>query len=90
MAKPSKKTVPDVVPNPATNISEEQPEKYVVTRGGHRVSDKEYSLETTVNGVVIDSAAYTEKDFWQRVVDKHPDGTKVEIVPFNKKLHRIW
>ena len=85
MAKQQKKTVvPDVVPNPAiTNVSEEQTEKFVVTRGGHRVSDREYSSSE-------DPTAQLERQFWQRVVSRHPDGTKIEIVPFNKKLHRIW
>jgi len=86
MAKQQKKVVvPDVVPNPVlTNVSEEQLEqKYVVTRGGHRVSDREYSSPE-------DTFAVSERDFWQRVVARHPDGTKIEVVPFNKKLHRIW
>jgi len=85
MAKQQKKVVPDVVPNPViTNVSEEQSEqKYVVIRGGHRVSDREYSS-------VDDPSAQLERQFWQKVIARHPDGTKMEIVPFNKKIHRIW
>jgi len=86
MANQQKKmVVTDVVPNPViTNVSEEQLEqKYVVTRGGHRVSDREYSFSE-------DPVALLEKQFWQKIVNRHPDGTKIEVVPFNKKLHRIW
>ena len=56
---------------------------FVVTRGGCRVSELEY-------GSPNDIGAIDEKDFWSRVVCRHPDGTKVEIVPFDKKKHRIW
>ena len=81
----TKMVVPDVVPNPViTNVNEEQTEqKYVVTRGGFRVSDKEYSAPD-------DAAALLERQFWTKVVNRFPDGTKIEVVPFNKKLHRIW
>jgi hypothetical protein len=56
---------------------------FVVTRGGLRVSDIEYLSET-------DPLAVTEKNFWQRVIKKYPDGTKMEIVQFDKKKHRVW
>jgi hypothetical protein len=56
---------------------------FVVTRGGIRVSDVEYESAD-------DPFAVAEKGFWQRVVKKYPDGTKVEIVPFDKKKHRVW
>ena len=56
---------------------------FVVTRGGLRVSDVEYDSEN-------DPSAIAEKKFWQRIVKKYPDGTKVEIVPFDKKKHRVW
>jgi len=56
---------------------------FVVTRGGLRVSDVEYTSET-------DPLAIAEKDFWQQIVKKYPDGTRIEIVPFDKKKHRVW
>ena len=34
--------------------------------------------------------ALAEKDFWQKIVDKYPDGTKIEIVEYDKRKHRIW
>jgi len=57
--------------------------RYVVTRGGLRVSDKDYSK-------VDEPRAVSEKEFWQKVVKRWPDGTKIEIVPYDKKKHRIW
>ncbi len=57
--------------------------RYVVVRGGIRVSDKEYSNPEELK-------ALEEKEFWQRVITRYPDGTKVQIVEFDKKLHRIW
>jgi len=56
---------------------------FVVTRGGIRVSDAEYLSSD-------DPYAVAEKSFWQRVVQKYPDGTRVEIVPFDKKKHRVY
>ena len=56
---------------------------FVVTRGGLRVSDAEYFSGT-------DPLAVAEKNFWQRVIKKYPDGTKMEIVQFDKKKHRVW
>lgn len=86
--KENKKALQDEVPTPidAVVVSEEQKNNnptYVVIRGGCRVSDIEYA---TLN----DPSAIAEKDFWQRVVNKYPDGTKIEIVQFDKKKHRIW
>ena len=57
--------------------------RYVVIRDGLRVSDKYY-----INPK--EPAAITEKEFWKRVVNRWPDGTKVEIVLFDKKKHRIY
>ena len=85
----TKKVSLDQVPNlevPLTVESEEQKEtnpRYVVVRGGNRVSDKEYQTPD-------EPRALEEKNFWQRVINRHPDGTKVQIVEFDKKLHRIW
>lgn len=56
---------------------------FVVIRGGCRVSDREYTSPD-------DSYAVGEKNFWKQVVNRYPDGTKVEIVRFDKKKHRIW
>lgn len=57
--------------------------RYVVVRGGLRVSDKDYPEPS-------DPRAITEMNFWLRVVNRWPDGTKVEIVQYDKKKHRIW
>ena len=87
--KTNKKATQDEVPTPdeANVVSEEQKlvnvPTYVVTRGGLRVSDQEYLTPDFPSAVA-------EKDFWQKIVNKYPDGTKIEIVPFDKKKHRIW
>ena len=57
--------------------------KYIVVRGGLRVSEKEYSSNT-------DPHALSEMEFWQKIVNKWPDGSKVEIVEYDKKKHRVW
>lgn len=54
---------------------------YVVVRDGHRVSEKEYSNK---------SDAQLEYDFWNSVVTRWPDGTKVDIVKKNNRLHRVY
>lgn len=60
---------------------------YVVVRHTygiqHRVSNREYKTKN-------DPAAITERDFWNRVIQFHPDGTRVEIVQFEKRRHRVW
>lgn len=83
----------DAVPTPAASTAElveqidwspsEGIARYVVTRSGLRVSEKEYSQS-------IDQRAIAERDFWQKVVTRYPDGTKIEIVQFDKKKHRTW
>lgn len=90
-----KEVQPDEVPTleaPTTETGEQsvdvwtpgQPEvKFVVTRGGLRVSDKDYSQAN-------DPRAVNERDFWQKVVRAWPDGTRIEIVQYDKKRHRIW
>jgi hypothetical protein len=55
----------------------------VVIRGGLRVSDNDYPSQS-------DSRAIAEMNFWRKVVSRWPDGTKVEIVQYDKKKHRIW
>ncbi len=85
-----KKVVSDEVPTPETlsevsgeqNDNNESP-RYVVVRGGMRVSDKDYPNAN-------EPKALEEQSFWKRVVSRFPDGTKIEIVPFDKKQHRIW
>lgn len=57
--------------------------RYVVVRGGLRVSDKDYPRAD-------EPRAISERDFWKKVVERWPDGTKVEIVQYDKKKHRIW
>lgn len=93
MAKPNKtkQAKSDQVPNLNTPSIEQGEQEwypsgqcsYVVTRNGIRVSDKEY-LDT--NNETIQN----ELSFWKRVVSNYPDGSKVEIVQFDKKKHRIW
>jgi hypothetical protein len=61
----------------------EKEPRYVVIRGGLRVSDKDYSDQS-------DPRAIAEMNFWRKVVNRWPDGTKVEIVQYDKKRHRIW
>jgi hypothetical protein len=99
----TKRTNPDEVPNLEVPIDvlveqqdrqETQPEplvwapgeslpRYVVVRDGLRVSDKDYPKAD-------EPRAIAEKEFWQKVVTRWPDGTKVEIVQYDKKKHRIW
>ena len=89
--KRTKKVKTDKVPNPPAPSTKEGEqtatwtpgERFVVVRSGLRVSDKDYPKAD-------DSRAIAERDFWQRVVTRHPDGTRVEIVVFDKKKHRIW
>jgi hypothetical protein len=91
--KSTKRTQPDAVPNlevPITASVEQETwtpgqaaTRYVVVRGGLRVSDKDYSKPD-------EDRALSEAAFWQKVVKRWPDGTKVEIVQFDKKKHRIW
>lgn len=88
------RTLPDEVPNLEIPINESVEQettwtpgqttpRYVVVRGGIRVSDKDYVKSD-------DDKAITEAAFWQKIVKRHPDGTKIEIVQFDKKKHRIW
>jgi len=56
---------------------------YVVVRNDVRVSDKDYDN-------LNDPKALLEKSFWQKIIKKWPDGTKIEIVKYDKKKHRIW
>lgn len=79
------------VPTPIVNVnkleqsyvSSYEPVKYVVIRDNKRVSDVEYDS-------IMDPKAILEMEFWNKIISRWPDGTKVEIVPFDKKKHRIW
>ena len=78
----------DAVPTPtntpvASGEQSKEKAKYVVIRNGFRVSDVEYDN-------ISDSAAISEKGYWMKVSKAARDGSKVEIVPFNKKLHRTY
>lgn len=74
--------------NPVIPITEPMKEEttnknyntYIVVRDSRKVSDEEYSDPK-------DSKAIAEKEFWQRIVNKHPDGSKIEIVQFDRKKH---
>lgn len=65
------------------NNSGDSATKYVVVRGGVRVSDKEYL--TSDNTECKD-----EFEFWKRVSDNHSHGEPVEIVEYDSKKHRVW
>jgi hypothetical protein len=58
-------------------------DRYVVTRDGYRVSDKEYSTTS-------DKSALDELKFWNKVSKNHSWGEKVEIVQYDPKKHRVW
>ncbi len=91
--KTKKRIQPDAVPNlevPISALVEQETwtpgqaaTRYVVVRGGLRVSDKDYSKPD-------EDRAIAEAAFWQKVVKRWPDGTRIEIVQFDKKKHRIW
>lgn len=91
--KSTNRTHPDAVPTLEVPINElveqetwtpgQAATRYVVVRNGLRVSDKDYSTPD-------DERAILEKEFWQKVVKRWPDGTKVQILQFDKKKHRIW
>jgi hypothetical protein len=83
-----KKTLPNDVLNSEVSLAPKGEQKeptpsYVVVRNGVRVSDKEYSKAD-------EPRAVAERDFWKAAVNRHPDGTKIEIVQYDKKKHRIW
>ena len=89
--KQTKTTKSNTTPTSITTLSEigeldwnpgQDAESYVVVRDGFRVSDNEYIAPDWPQAVY-------ERNFWQRVVDRFPDGTKVEIVKYDKKKHRV-
>jgi len=54
--------------------------KYIVVRSGIRVSDMEYDTPAD---------ASEELKHWKSVVNRWPDGSKVEVVEKNDKNHRV-
>jgi hypothetical protein len=55
--------------------------RFVVTRSGIRVSEREYeNLEDATEEVV----------HWRKILDTWPDGTKISIEEYNDKKHRIY
>jgi hypothetical protein len=52
-------------------ISNERQSKYVVIRNGLRVSDSEYPSR---------DEAKSEYEHWNKVIERWPDGSKLEIV----------
>ncbi len=91
-AKTTKKAKMDVSPTPSQPQTElvgkdwtpgQESNLFVVTRGGFRVSDNEY-------GTADCPQAIQERDFWQKVANDSNDDTKVEIVEYDNKKHRIW
>lgn len=68
---------------PVITKSTDQPPKYVVLRGGHRVSDTEYETET-------DEQCLAEAKYWRNIANTHSHGEKVEVVLYDSKKHRVW
>lgn len=70
----------------ATKISKQEngpvsQRKFVVTRSGVRVSEREYDNA---------SEATQEVDHWKKILSKWPDGTKVAVEEYNDKKHRVY
>jgi hypothetical protein len=55
--------------------------KFVVTRSGIRVSEREYDNV---------SDATEEVDHWKKILNTWPDGTKITVEEYNDKKHRIY
>lgn len=73
-------TSPNHKSNPSsTPVAAHRPIKYVVVRGGHRVSDKEYDTPS-------DPRCLDEIKFWSKVSSVE----KVEAVLYDSKRHRVW
>ena len=75
--------VSESVSTQETPDREEKKIKYVVLRDNKRVSDIEYDDPK-------DPAAIAERDFWMKVVARHPDGTRLSITKYNNKIHRVY
>ena len=59
--------------NTATS-SETETKMYAVFRNGFRVSDSEYDSKLD---------AQRELDYWNNIIKRHPDGSKLEIRQLN-------
>ena len=55
--------------------------KFVVTRSGIRVSEREYDN--------VDDAA-SEVAHWTKILNTWPDGSKIAVEEYNDKKHRIY
>ena len=55
--------------------------RYVVTRSGVRVSDREYTNLAD---------AEPEVTHWKKIVKRWPDGSKISVEEYNDKKHRIY
>lgn len=62
-------------------MTDNKNKKYIVVRGGLRVSDQEYDDP---------SDAKDELQHWKSIVKRWPDGSLVEVVEKDDKKHRIW
>ncbi len=63
------------------NKLKQNKKSYVVLRDGIRVSEKEY---------VTKSDAKDELSYWNKLLERWPDGTKVEIVEKKPRKHRVY
>jgi hypothetical protein len=59
----------------------EKGKKYIVIRGGVRVSDVEYDSKADADQEAL---------YWKGVINRWPDGTSVDIVEKDEKKHRVW
>ena len=82
MSTPTKNKVAPT-PQVAPVNKPEAPVKYVVVRGGHRVSDKEYDAPTS-------EKCLEEISFWSGIAKRQSTGEKVEAVVYDSKRHRVW
>lgn len=62
--------------NEELDLTNTSADRFVVLRNGVRVSDEEFTDK---------DSAQKECSYWQRVVDRWPDGSKIEIVNLNKR-----
>lgn len=62
-------------------MSDTKNKKYVVVRSGLRVSDQEYDAPND---------AKPEVEHWNKILQRWPDGTHIEVVEKDDKKHRIW
>lgn len=62
--------------NAEPTVVESTTDRFVVMRNGARVSDEEYPSK---------ESAKSEYDYWNRIITRWPDGSKLEIVNLSKK-----